>query len=377
MTGADSPGGGLRIALLSPCFWPEVRRGGERIARELADGLIERGHRPRLITSHPGRPMRSVEDGLPIVRNWRPPDGRLRRRRFEDYLTHVPFSYLSLMRGDDDIAQALYPTDALAAARFTERTGRPSILSYLGVPDHPGLTSRRLRLDVTLRAVAGCSAVTALSRTAADAFRRWLGVEARTIYPGVDLQAFRPAPERAAAPTIFCAAAADEPRKRVPLLIAAFGLVRRERPDARLLLSRPRDPALADRLRASEDGIELVDPAERPAELAPVYGRAWVSALPSIGDSFGLVLVEALACGTPVVGSASHAIPEVIDRDAIGRLFEGDDERALARALLETLELALDPATAAACRARAEDFSTERCVAAHEALYRELLSPGA
>ena len=43
-----------RIALLSPCFWPEVRRGGERFTRELADGLLARGHHPELITSHPG-----------------------------------------------------------------------------------------------------------------------------------------------------------------------------------------------------------------------------------------------------------------------------------------------------------------------------------
>jgi hypothetical protein len=42
----------VKVALLSPVFWPEVRRGGERFVRDLADGLLERGHAPRLITSH-------------------------------------------------------------------------------------------------------------------------------------------------------------------------------------------------------------------------------------------------------------------------------------------------------------------------------------
>jgi glycosyltransferase involved in cell wall biosynthesis len=370
---------GVRVAFLNPCFWPEVRRGSERMIRELADGLIERGHHPRLITSHPGRPARSTEDGLPIVRHWRPPRSRLERRQFEQYLTHVPFSYLSLRTGADDLAHALYPTDALAAGRWTRRTGRPSILGYMGIPDHPGVTSRRLRTRITFEAASGCTAVTALSKTAAEAFWRWLGIEARVIHPGVDLSAFAPRADRAELPTLFCAAPPDVERKRVGLLISAFRLVRRERRDARLVLLRPRNPGLADRVMRTESGIELVDPVEDPAALAPRYGEAWASVLPSTGDSFGIVLIESLACGTPVVGSDRGAIPEVIDRDAIGRLFDGDErvdgelDRALARALLEALELAQDPATATACRARAEEFSNDRCVEAYLALYRELL----
>ena len=370
MTSAD---GSIRVALLSPCFWPEVRRGGERIVRELADGLLERGHHPRLITSHRGRPTRTVEDGLPIARNWRPPGGRLYRRNFEDHLTHVPFSYLSLRRGEDDIAHAVYPTDALAAARWTERTGRPSILAYLGIPNQEGLAHRRLRIDVTLRAIEGCTAVTALSRTAADAFGRWLGVDAQVTYPGVDLEAFTPGDGRAPEPTVFCAAATDEPRKRVDLLARAVPLVRRERRDVRLVVMRPSALGAEERLRGLDPEIRFAETVERPADLAPHYRAAWVSVLPSFADSFGIVLVESLACGTPVVGSDRGAIPEVIDREAIGQLFEGEEPEALARALLEAFELAEDPATPAACRARAGDFSTERSVAAYEELYRKLL----
>jgi glycosyltransferase involved in cell wall biosynthesis len=369
----EDPAEGLRIALLSPCYWPEVRRGSERFINELAGGLITRGHRPRLITSHRGRPSTTVKDGLPIVRNWRPPQGRLQRRNFEDYLTHMPFSYLSLARGDDQLAHAVYPTDALAAVRWAERTGRPAILSYMGIPDRRGLAYRRLRIETTLRAVDGCDAVVALSRTAAESFRRWLGVDALVIHPGVDLEAFQPGPGRAEEPTIFCGAALEEERKRVGLLIEAFRIVRRRRPGARLLLSRPRDPVVAERFGARESGIELIDVDERPA-LAEAYRRTWVSALPSFGEAFGLVLVEALACGTPVVGSNLDGIPEVIDGPAIGRLFDGADPETLAGALLETLELARDPATPGACRARAEEFSVDRCVESYEALYRRLIA---
>ena len=112
--------------------------------RDLADGLIAQGHSPRLITSHRGRPSRTVEDGLPITRLWRPPPaGSWRCGGFESHLTHWPFSELSLRRGDDDVAHAVFTTDAVAAGRWSRSTGRPSVLTYMGIPDR--LTDRRLR----------------------------------------------------------------------------------------------------------------------------------------------------------------------------------------------------------------------------------------
>jgi glycosyltransferase involved in cell wall biosynthesis len=362
---------GVKVALLTPCFWPEVRRGAERILRELADGLLEDGHRPRLITSHPGLPSRGVEDGLEIVRNWRPPDSRLVRRGFEDYMTHVPFSYRSLVGGEDEIAQAVFVTDALAAVRWSERTGRPAIFSYMGIPDHLALTNRRFRRRFTER-VCGTATVVALSRFVADAFERWLGVEAPVIYPGVDLESFQPAPERFEEPTIFCAASADVDRKRVPLLVEAFGILRRRRPNARLRLLRPAAPRSAARLERVP-GVELVEPVQDPSDLAPEYGRAWVSALPSVYEALGVVLLESLACGTPVVATNRDAMPEVVDRPEVGRLFDEGPED-LARALEESLELASANGSIEACRSRAADFSTRRTTEAYVALYRELLA---
>ena len=365
------------MALLTPCFWPEVRRGGERYVRELADGLIARGHRPQLITSHPGRTRRSVEDGLPITRLWRPPTKWLDRLGLEQYLTHVPASYAALRSSSCDVAHAHFPTDALAAGRWTKATGRPSILTYHGIPDPRGLDARRLTRRITRKVVAECTAVTAVSKTAADAFERYLGVEAQVIHPGVDLEAFVPALRRSERPTIFSAATPDEARKRVGLLVDAFRLVRRARPDAQLRLLRPRDPAVAARLLAGAAGIELIETVSDPRVLAEEYGRAWASALPSIGDSFGITLIESLACGTPVVASNLDALPEVVDSPEIGRLFDGEEPEPLARALLEALELGSDEGCRAACRRRAEQFSTERCVRDHELLYHRVLGRSA
>jgi glycosyltransferase involved in cell wall biosynthesis len=358
----------LRVAFLHPCFWPEVQRGAERVLRELATDLIARGHSARLVTSHPGLPRRSTEEGLEITRHWRPPEGFLLRRGMQEYMTHLPFSYLSLALGSDDIVHAHFPTDAMVALRHRARTGTPSVFTYHGNPERAVFASRRGRLRVASEVLYGCDAVVAPSRAAAAGLWRWFGVEARVVYAGVRLERFPLTQGRDEHPTVVCAAATDDARKRIALLLAAFKRVRRERPNARLLLVRPRDPAAARALE--QDGVELFAPG--PDVVVSLYQRAWVSALAARNEAFGLVLVEALACGTPVVGPSDGGVPEIVDRPEIGRLFDGTEED-LARALLEALELAEDGRTPSACRARAAAFTTAATARGYEAVYEELV----
>jgi phosphatidylinositol alpha-mannosyltransferase len=333
--------------------------------------MIAGGHRPHLITAHRGRRSETVEDGLPVLRLPRPPQPEV--LGYEPYLTHIPLSYSALRRGEYDLAHAVYPTDALAAARWRRTARRPAVLSYMGIPDRVGLCMYRKRRDITLAALRGSDAVVALSRAASEAFRYWLGYEARVIPPGVDLEAFARSAPRAETPVVVCPADAGEPRKQVGLLIEAHRLLKRELPDARLVLSRPRSFKAAARAGVSVDapGVEWRALDDRD-QLARAYSEAWVAALPSVGEAFGLVLVEALACGTPVVGYDGGAIAEIVDRPQIGRLFDRSDAQALSAALLEAIALTSVPGTAEACRARAEDYSVQRCTDSYLSLYREL-----
>ena len=93
------------------------------------------------------------------------------------------------------------------------------------------------------------------------------------------------------------------------------------------------------------------------------YGQAWGTCLPSRADSFGMVLVESLACGTPLVTTTEGAPQELVDEGRTGSLCDPGDEEDLARACLQTLQLARRPETAVACRESARNYDWDEALA--------------
>jgi phosphatidyl-myo-inositol alpha-mannosyltransferase len=359
----------LRVALLNPVFWPEVRRGSERVINDLATGLTASGHLPRVITGHPGPRAESSEYGYPVLRVRRRSERLVRRAGYHEYVGHVPASYLALRRGHDDIAHAFYPFDALAATGWSRGNRRPAIFSLMGMPPRESVERKRARRALWRHLARRASALVTLSEAARESLS-WWSRELRVIYPGVDTNAFQSTAERAAVPMILCPAAIEERRKRIDLVIQAFELLRRRWPELRLVLARPR--ATSRRTGSRRPGIELRD-LDDHAALVRAYSEAWVTVLASEEEAFGLVLVESLACGTPVVGRRDGGAAEIIDREDVGRLFDGDSATRLADAIATAIELADARSTGAACRERATRFSTQRALAAHLDLYREVL----
>ena len=223
------------------------------------------------------------------------------------------------------------------------------------------LVRRRQRLEMLRAAIAGATAVTALSEAAAEPLRRYALADPVVVPGGVVAADYAGPVERPRVPTLLCPASLDDPRKRGPLLLEAFGLVRAERPDARLVLAG--DPG-----GLAGPGVERAEPASTAA-LAAAYRVASATVLPADDEAFGLVLVESLAAGTPVVAARSGACPEIVDDPRVGRLFESGDAKGLARAIGEALDLAADPATVAACREHAGRWDWSRVVERYEALY--------
>jgi phosphatidyl-myo-inositol alpha-mannosyltransferase len=364
----SAAGRGERIALLHPFHWSEVHRGTERLLSQLAAGLVADGYAPALITTHRGPRSRTREDGLEVIRNRRPPRLLPADRRHQ--LSHIPFTRRALRRGRYDLAHAFHPSDALAATAWGRRSGRPALFT---APASPPGDAGKLRAATLRRLFERIQMVAATSEAAAAEIRlRFPAATVRVVYPGTDLGYFTPGGERAADPTILCAAAIEEPRKRVELVVRAHSLLRKSLPEARLLLCDPYPgrtlPAWAD-----APGVE-VRPIHSDDDLLRTYREAWVSVLAATREPFGMVLVESLACGTPVVGAREGGITEIIRAEGeIGAKFDGGAEE-LAERLGEWLLRPPEPALAERCRLHAGEFSAQRSVAAYEALYEELLS---
>ena len=141
-------------------------------------------------------------------------------------------------------------------------------------------------------------------------------------------------------------------------------------------------------LRGERDGVIWVEQMLPKAEVIQLYSHAAVFCCPSVYEPFGIINLEAMATGTPVVASAVGGIPEVVVPNETGLLinpqlkpntFEPEEPKAFARALANAIEeVALDPVKrermGANGRRRAEEhFSWDAIARRTVALYASIL----
>jgi glycosyltransferase involved in cell wall biosynthesis len=370
---SDSGRRAHRIALVHPTYWPEVRRGSERVIHDLAIYLASRGFEPTIVTGHRGRPSRRLEEGIPVLRSWRPPT-RLQPRRLEPYANHAPVALASLVRRQFDLVHAFHLPNAAAAALWSGIFGRPLVVSLMGFPDRTSIRGFRGR-ERTLRfAASHAAALHVLSEAARSVLIDATGLESQVIPPGTRVAAFEIEVPRERRPTVFCASSAMDPRKGVPELVEAFGILRRQLPDARLLITGPVPEELGPRLQATD--VETISAWIDQTSLARTYASAWLTVLPSVREAFGQVLVESLAAGTPVVAVRSGAASEIVDSPEVGVLCGEPDPSALAGAMAAGLELARRTDIRESCRAHAARWDWDRVGPRFEALYGIALGSG-
>jgi phosphatidylinositol alpha-mannosyltransferase len=171
----------------------------------------------------------------------------------------------------------------------------------------------------------------------------------------------------------------DESRKGLDVLLSAWPSVLESHPNAHLYVVGPgeldsRQEAMVSALGASVVFLGRLDDAAK----ASVLASATVYCAPHTGgESFGIVLVEAMAAGAPVVASDLPAFSRVLDGGACGRLFTTGDSEQLAlalRAVIGDLELQSRLRTAGLLRAKAFDWQT--VVADVTAVYDSVSIPG-
>lgn len=212
----------------------------------------------------------------------------------------------------------------------------------------------RLARPLLRRAVSHLAARVAVSPAAARYHAGALGLRTTdfTVVPNaVDVARFadaEPFPEVRAGGPVLLFVGRLERRKGLEQLILAFTMLKTTRPDVRLLVigdgpERDRCQALLPaRLRVDVDFLGRVDQADLPR----FYRSADVFVSPALGgESFGIVLLEAMAAGAPVVASDLPGYRSVVEDGVTGRLVARDDPRALAAAVDALLE---NPALATA-----------------------------
>lgn len=168
--------------------------------------------------------------------------------------------------------------------------------------------------------------------------------------------------------------------KGLTLLVEAFRRVRARRPDLSLVIvgedggEGPVLRLLTEKLGISS-AVRQVGFVKEESLLASAYAQAEVLVLPSEYEAYGLVLLEALAQGTPVIATRVGGIPAIVEDGKNGRLFPPHDTDALVAALEEVLG---DPTKARAWGRYGRDVTAarhtwERTVGLLEEVYAEVL----
>jgi phosphatidyl-myo-inositol alpha-mannosyltransferase len=333
------------------------KRGGiERVAHMLADGLAKRRHSV-VVFSHDPKPAGATYEvrDLPwksFVNTW------FGRRVTMGYLGNILALQINLRGFDALIAHGdslLLLIGRTPVIRVMHGSARSEALHATSVGR--ALLQWGVYLQELLTAFLSPSATVGVSANT----RRDNPFVRRVIAHGVDTAIFHPLPIAKSPHPLIVFVGASDGRKRGRFLLDIFERVMRPaHQDAELIFVGPKGPPQPRVTYVTGIG---------DSELASLYRRAWVCAVPSTYEGFGLPYLEAMACGTAVIATPNPGSLEVLGRDYAGLV----EDAAFAPALVKVLA---DEGTRrlleAAGISRAAEFSLDHMIDEYEALLSDL-----
>ncbi len=233
---------------------------------------------------------------------------------------------------------------------------------------------------ITKFAIEQSDGITAVSRNLSDRMKEVFGIEkpVRVIYNSVNLEQYTIRPHRNPEP-LLVHVSNFRPVKRIHDCVRVLAALRKHMPARLKMVGDGPDRGSAERL-AQELGVaKYVEFPGKCSSIARTIAEADLLLLPSELESFGLVALEAMASGVPVVATNVGGIPEVITHGEDGFLCEVGDIEAMAERAREILtDAPLRERFVRSGRHTAETrFSTQTIIPQYEAFYEELVRGGA
>jgi phosphatidyl-myo-inositol alpha-mannosyltransferase len=344
----------MRVGLVCPYDW-EVPGGVREHISGLAEALIELGHDVSVIAP--------ADDDAELP-YYVVPAGRAVPVPYNGSVARLAFGFLSAGRvrrwlkdGDFDVLHVHEPAaPSLSLLACWVADGPIVATMHAAMPRSRALHAAQPILASALEKISGRIAVAEAARST---LVEHLGGDAVLIPNGLHVRQYEKAEPLPGFPgtggTLGFLGRIDEPRKGLDILLAAFCLLAAERPELRLLIAGrgDADEVLEQVPAPLRDRVVLLGQVSDADRIRMLHSVDVFCAPNTGGESFGYVLVEAMASGAPIVASDLEAFRQVLRGGEAGELFPTGDAAALAAATGRLLDDPARRATLSAAAARA------------------------
>lgn len=327
----------MRIGMVCPYSF-DVHGGVQAHVLQLAEVFRERGHEVSVLapaSPHVTLPEYVVSGGkaVPI-----PYNGSVARLRFGP-ATHRKVKRW-LIDGDFDVLHLHEPNAPSVSMLALMIAEGPIVATF-----HTS-TTKSLTLSVFQGMLRPLNEKIVGRIAVSDLARRWqmeaLGSDAVEIPNGLNVAEFAEAPRLPGYPrpgrSVLFLGRFDEPRKGMAVLLGALPLLVARFPDVEVLIvGRGDNDELSEQAGEFARNLRFLGAVDDATKASALRSADVYCAPNTGGESFGIVLVEAMAAGTAVVASDLDAFSRVLDGGAAGRLVPVDDADALADSLIELL----------------------------------------
>jgi glycogen(starch) synthase len=385
----------MRVLCWADTFWPKIG-GAEVFVAKLLPALQERGYQFIVVTRQdsPDLPQETLFEGIPVYRlpfytelvgNNIAPLLALRqqvaelKRNFAPDLVHAnnlgPGIFFHIATAKAHPAPLLLTLHGVRHKLIIERGAQQSL-----TPQEVRYRHALERDSILDKAFRSANWITCVSESLLADTRQFvpeITPYSSVIYNGVKEPSLPPTPLPFTPPQLLCLGRLA-PYKGFDLALTAFASITARFPQARLIIAGdgPMQPELARQtvelgLTQVVDFVGWVSPDKVPA----LINTATVVVMPSWGEGFPLVALEAALMARPVVGTQVRGLVEILRHQETGLLINKDDSTGLAAAfsfLLEHPEVATQMGQAARQHVQ-EVFSFARCIEAYDALYQKLI----